>query len=325
MSLKQLLTLLVKIDNPVRKYNHNLELIMNKARVVIVKSQTTFAANGLPDPASMLRMLRKGLEVLTRSSQAEDGLSQIFQPGENIGIKISTIGRRAISTYPETAITLGLWLGKTFGREDKIIIWDRTDEELKDAGYKLSRSAGNLRIFGTDSPGVGYRPAPVVNRNVASLFSKIQADLVDASISLALLKDHGLAGITGGMKNYFGTIHNPNKYHDTNCNPYVADLFEIDLIRKKHRLTILDALRVQYHRGPSYHPQWNERVNQLIFGLDPVAVDAVGWKLIEDLRTKKGLPPLQEERREPVYLKTAENLGLGFARLENIEIIEEEV
>lgn len=298
---------------------------MNKSRVVILRSQSAWAANGRPDPAAMLRMFRRGLEVLTGSSLAEDGLRQIFYPEENIGLKISTIGRRAISTYPETAMTLGLWLAKTFGREDKIIIWDRTNEELKDAGYRLSRSAGSLKILGTDTPGIGYGPEPVVNRSVASLFSKIQAELIQASISLALLKDHGLAGITGGLKNYFGAIHNPNKYHDSNCDPYIADLFETDLIRKKHRLTILDALRVQYHRGPSYHPQWNDHSNKLVFGLDPVAVDTVGWKLVEDLRAKKGLPSLEEEKRQPAYLKTAEDLGLGQSRLENIEIIEEEV
>ena len=298
---------------------------MEKARVVIIRSERALAANGLPDPVSMLRMFRKGLEILTGSNQAEEAVRHLFQPSENIGIKINTIGRRAISTYPETAVTLGLWLGKTLGHEDKIIIWDRTNEELKEAGYKLSRSAGSLRIMGTDSSGLGYASQPVINRNVASLFSRIQAELVDSAISLALLKDHGIAGITGGMKNYFGAIHNPNKYHDSNCDPYLADLFEIDLIRKKHRLTILDALRVQYHRGPSYHPQWNEKTNQLIFGFDPVAVDAVGWKLIENLRAKKGLPSLSEERREPTYLQTAENSGLGLAHFDNIEIIEEEV
>jgi len=298
---------------------------MEKARVVIIRSERALAANGLPDPSSMLRMFRKGLEILTGSNQAEEALRQLFQPAENIGIKINTIGRRAISTYPEMAVTLGLWLGKTLGHEDKIIIWDRTNEELKEAGYKLSRSVGSLRIMGTDSSGIGYTSQPVINRSVASLFSRIQAELVDSAISLALLKDHGIAGITGGMKNYFGAIHNPNKYHDSNCDPYLADLFEIDLIRKKHRLTILDALRVQYHRGPSYHPQWNEKTNQLIFGFDPVAVDAVGWKLIENLRAKKGLPSLSEERREPTYLQTAENSGLGLAHFDNIEIIEEEV
>jgi len=131
--------------------------------------------------------------------------------------------------------------------------------------------------------------------------------------------------VTGSLKNYFGAIHNPNKYHDSSCDPYIAELFETSPIRQKHRLTILDALRVQYHRGPSYHSRWLAAARKLIFSLDPVAADTVGWKLIEDLRAQNGLPSLKEEGREPGYLLTAEKLNLGQARLENIEIIEEEV
>ncbi|MGC8746512.1 MAG: DUF362 domain-containing protein [Candidatus Saccharicenans sp.] len=127
------------------------------------------------------------------------------------------------------------------------------------------------------------------------------------------------------MKNYFGAIHNPNKYHDSNCNPYIAELFETDIIRGKHRLSILDALRVQYHRGPSYHPQWAENCQKLIFSTDAVAADSIGWKLIEELRAKKGLPSLKEENRQPAYLFTAEKMGLGQADQANIEILEEEV
>jgi uncharacterized protein (DUF362 family) len=149
--------------------------------------------------------------------------------------------------------------------------------------------------------------------------------MVSASISLAVLKDHGMAGVTAGMKNYFGAIHNPNKYHDSNCNPFVAELFETDFIRKKHRLTILDCLLVQYHRGPSYHPRWTEKYEALLFSLDPVAADFVGWQLIEKLRAGNGLPSLEEEKREPLYLRTAERMGLGKANLSEIQLIENEV
>jgi len=298
---------------------------MKTSRVVIITARNVFSGTGAPEPKIVLRMFRKGLELLTGASKAEDGLRLFFKPDDRLGIKINTIGRKAASTQPETSITLGLWLGQTICREENIIIWDRTNEELRDSGYKLSNSQGSLKIFGTDSRGLGYTEEPVINRNIGSLFSRIQAGLIDVSISLAILKDHGLAGVTAGMKNYFGAIHNPNKYHDSHCNPYIAELFETDLIRAKHRLTILDALKVQYHRGPSYHPQWAENCQKLIFSSDPVAADAVGWKIIEELRTRKGLPSLKEENREPTYLFTAENLNLGQARLENIEIIEEEV
>lgn len=298
---------------------------MKASKVVVITSKKAFSSQGLPDPAVILKMLRKGFELLAGGIKAEEALSLWFKSGEKVGIKINTIARRPLSTLPETAVTLGLWLGQTVCGEENIIIWDRSNEELKDTGYKLSNSSGSLKIFGTDTRGIGYTSEPIINRNIGSLFSRIQAELIDASISLAILKDHGLAGVTAGLKNYFGAIHNPNKYHDNHCNPYIAELFETDLIRKKHRLTILDALKVQYHRGPAYHPQWAENCNKLIFSTDPVAADAVGWKLIEELRAKKGLPSLKEENREPVYLYSAEKLDLGQARLENIEIIEEEV
>ena len=39
-----------------------------------------------------------------------------------------------------------------------------------------------------------------------------------------VVKDHDLAGVSAGLKNWYGVIHNPNKYHDSCCDPYVADV-----------------------------------------------------------------------------------------------------
>ena len=102
-------------------------------------------------------------------------------------------------------------------------------------------------------------------------------------------------------------------------------VIDSSMIKRKHRLTILDALTVQYHRGPSYHPEWAENYGALIFSQDPVAADSVGWQIIEKLRAGKGLPSLKEEKREPVYLQTADQMGLGIANLKKIKVIETEV
>ncbi|HDT14537.1 MAG TPA: DUF362 domain-containing protein, partial [Candidatus Aminicenantes bacterium] len=143
--------------------------------------------------------------------------------------------------------------------------------------------------------------------------------------SLAILKDHGLAGVTAGLKNYFGSIHNPNKYHEGRCDPFVAEVFDAPPVRSKHRLTILDALTVQFHRGPSFHARWADKYGGLVFSRDPVAADAVGWSIIERLRAAAGLPDLEGERRAPSYLRTAERMGLGRADPASIETVEETV
>jgi len=255
----------------------------------------------------------------------EESLRLLFRADDKVGIKINAISGKMLSTRPEVVFSLAKLLLKVGTSERNIMIWDRTNRELKDAGYRLNFSGSGFRVFGTDTQGVGYTRDLVSHLNIGSLFSSIQSDMVSASISLAVLKDHGMAGVTAGMKNYFGAIHNPNKYHDSNCNPFVAELFDTDFIRKKHKLTILDCLIIQYHRGPSYHPRWAERYEALVFSLDPVAADFVGWQLIEKLRAGNGLPSLEEENRAPLYLRTAEKMGLGKANPGEIQVIENEV
>lgn len=295
------------------------------SKVVIVRGQGVLDSRGNVSQKKLIQMYEKGIRSLGEDGSFRDSLHQLFKRNDRVGIKINTISGRKLTSLPEASLVLANLIAENGMRAENIIIWDRTNRELKQAGYRLNMNSRGIKIFGTDSNGVGYGRELVSHRNIGSLFSAIQAHLITASVSLAVLKDHGLAGVTAGMKNYFGAIHNPNKYHDSHCNPFIAELFGTDFIKKKHRISILDALLVQYHRGPAYHAQWAERYETFVFGYDPVAVDSVGWQIIENLRAKRDLPPLKEEDREPIYLKTAQRLGLGIADWERIQITEEEV
>lgn len=296
----------------------------NKSKVVIIKAKGSLN-NSKPDPQRLRSMIIKGLTLLTSQGKIKEAIAEIFSPTDRVGIKINTIAGARLSTPPELALALTSILNEGGIAERNMVIWDRTNRELREAGYPLQTSRDKLKIFGTDARGAGYELEPFSYRNIGSLFSTILTNFVTASISLAILKDHGLAGITAGMKNYFGAIHNPNKYHDNHCNPYVAELCASPPIKSKHRLTILDALIVQFHKGPAFHPRWAAPYESLVFGLDPVATDTVGWNIIEKLRAEKGLPSLKEEGRPPSYLETATSLGLGESNLSKIQIIEEEV
>ncbi len=291
----------------------------------MVRTRGVFPAGGDLDAKRVQTMLQRGIELLAEHGRWRDTLGGLFRSRDIIGLKINTIGGKAISTRPELAESFARLLAAGGFLADNIVIWDRTNRELREAGYSLRMNRAGLKVYGTDSQGVGYDDRLVAHGNVGSLFSVIQARTISASVSLAILKDHGMAGVTAGMKNYFGAIHNPNKYHDNRCDPFVAEVFETPVIKDKHRLSIIDALRVQYHRGPAYHARWAEPIQTLIFSTDPVAADFTGWRLIERLRAKAGLPTLEEEDRHPDYLSTAARMGLGRARSEDIQLIEEEI
>ncbi len=297
---------------------------MKPSRVIIIRGRGVFSPRREVDQKKLLQMYERGFRTLTGQPNLREGFRSLFNDRDRIGIKINTIGGREITSVPDVTLGLANLLAGKGSLKKNIIIWDRTNRELRASGYSLNLRQG-VQIFGTDTEGVGYNPTLVSHLNIGSRFSSIQAQHITASISFAILKDHGLAGVTAGMKNYFGAIHNPNKYHDFNCNPFVAELFDTKLIKDKHRLSILDCLVVQYHRGPSFHSRWAEYYNALLFSFDPVAADIVGWQIIEKLRAEKGLPSLKEENREPEYLRTAARMGLGTAEVKKIQTIEEEV
>ena len=295
------------------------------SRVVVVKAKDILSQTGEAKQRRLESLYRTGLQTLIQGGNLKECCLSIFDRKDRVGIKINTIGGRKLSTLPDVSLCLANLISEAGLSQENIIVWDRTNRELNQAGYRLNLNHKGIKVFGTDANGVDYERDLISYLNIGSLFSQIQSRYTSSSVSLAILKDHGLAGITASMKNYFGAIHNPNKYHDTNCNPFVAELFDTDLIKKKHRLSVIDALIVQYHRGPSYHSKWADEYEALIFSLDPVAADAVGCKIIEDLRSRNGLISLKEENREPAYLQTAEKMGLGKARLEEIQIIEKAV
>ncbi len=296
---------------------------MGGSRVVIVSSPAAWTPAGALDPAVVARLVSRGLSLLTGESRNARAVAALFRPADRIGIKVNTIGGRAISSKPEVAAALCGWLSGGGVGHGNVVVWDRTTRELREAGFAAGSGRTEARVFGTDAGGVGYEPGLVSHLDVGSLYSRVLTELTTASISLAVLKDHGLAGVTAGMKNYFGAIHNPNKYHDDGCDPFVAEVFDAPPVKARHRLTVIDALTVQFHKGPSYHARWAARFGGLILGLDPVAADTAGWTVLERLRAAAGLPTLEAEGRAPRYLATAERMGLGRSAASSIETIEE--
>jgi uncharacterized protein (DUF362 family) len=177
--------------------------------------------------------------------------------------------------------------------------------------------------MGTDQlPGGGYEDTPEMSGRIGSCFSRFVSSLCTAHINVGVLKDHDFAGVSVGMKNFFGAIHNPNKYHDHNCDPFVADVCAHPYIRKKLRLVVCDAIQAQYNGGPAFKPQWAWKYNGLLFSRDPVALDRIGALLIEDKRREAGMRTLEAAGREPKYIDTAEKLGLGVGDPAKIEVIQ---
>ena len=189
----------------------------------------------------------------------------------------------------------------------------------------MSKSGSGPRCYGTDELGdrgvSGYGPRISTSGKIGSLYSRIITDETDALVSAPVLKDHNLAGLTCAMKNFYGAIHNPNKYHDNGCDPFVADVCAHDHIRSRLRLAVCDATRPQYQGGPPARPSWRWPYGGLILSADAVALDRVALEIVERKRAAEGMKSLAAENRPVRYLASAEQRNLGNSDLSRIEVI----
>jgi uncharacterized protein (DUF362 family) len=275
------------------------------------------SGTGKPNAREIARLLNDSLTAATGKSDARSAWRSLFAPGDVVGIKVNALAGRGLSSHPELVAAIVDALAGAGLPKESIIVWDRFARELEAAGFTHAGVNG-AKVLATDLVGIGYEKNIEFSGEVGSCFSRILSRMCTSIINVPVLKDHDLAGVSLGMKNFYGAIHNPNKYHDNNCDPYVAELCAHPFVSGKLRLVVCDALKGQYHGGPAARAQWSWPAATLIVGSDPVAVDRTGHEMIEQKRNEAGMPPLKDVGREPKYIGTASRRGLGVGTLEKI-------
>ncbi|MBN1655703.1 MAG: DUF362 domain-containing protein [Deltaproteobacteria bacterium] len=118
----------------------------------------------------------------------------------------------------------------------------------------------------------------------------------DVKINMPIAKNHAIAGVTLGMKNWMGCVGGDRGKMHQDIHTSVVDLAAFF----KPNLTILDAYRILVANGPSSGSLADVRtVKTLCAGADPVAVDTFGISLFD------------VERDEMTFVSKAEKRGLG--------------
>lgn len=272
------------------------------------------------DPPDDRALLTRGIETLFGAPIASSALL-LAGERDRIGIKLNTLAGPRLSPRPALARALCEILQAGGARPEGIVLFDRSSRELERAGYTIRHEGEGVRCYGTDAiKGGGYGEEILEHRSIGSCFTRILTEHATVLINVGVLKDHDLSGISAGAKNLYGLIHNPNRYHANTCDPYVADLLDHPAVLMKLRLTVIDAFDAQCHGGPAHNPAFVFPARRLLIATDPVAIERVAWKRIEEERARRGLPRLEEEKRAPRWIASAAALGLGEADLDRIEI-----
>jgi uncharacterized protein (DUF362 family) len=224
-------------------------------------------------------------------------------------------------------------------------VWDRSLEVIKAAGYKKAdgfalksiapRNGYDLKatltapllgklIWGdVDYISGGGSSAPLSdteNTSDVSHFARILSSEVTKVINVPVMSNSTTNGIAGCLYNM--TIPNIDNWRrfaqGTGFGAEsVAIIYSNPVISQKVVFNLMDGLAAQYAGGPQSQPNFALHHATLYASKDPVALDAVVLKRLEDWRSKLNVPPIG---RLASYVQTATTVGLGNSDVSRIEV-----
>jgi uncharacterized protein (DUF362 family) len=283
-------------------------------RIVKVKKSGCMMPNGMwPKADDAKEMLRRALQELTGKSDMAQAAAMFVHKDDKVCVKVNGIALKNMGTNKELVVPFVEAMVASGVKPENITVLEqygsflagtRIDDKCLPAGAKTATHNNNDATMTA-------RTIPSTN-GVKTKFVRVLTEAT-ALINFSLIKDHGICGYTGCLKNMtHGMSINPQDFHEHHASPQIALLAAQDVIKSRLRLNITDGFKLMANGGPLYkQPQHVVPHESVYVTTDPVAMDAIGWDLVEEQRQKFGLKSLTDEGRPPAYIQAAGDLGLG--------------
>ncbi len=320
----------VSIDSLTARPPDGFEPLTVPGKVVKVTKGNDFASlmqkNELwPKPEVARQMLERAMTEFTGASNLDEAMKKFVHKDDVVAIKVNGIAGQKGYTMAanfelilptvEAVIAAGVPAGK-------ITVYEQFPTFLKGCrvtvkGYDLPKGVKTGYHGYTEHP----MPEVAIYQGIKTKYSKFMLEAT-CVIALTMIKDHSLAGYTGTLKNItHGNINNPQDHHAHTASPQIAMLYNHPIPKSRVRLQITDAYKIIYDKGPlDRDPRTRIPHGAVYVATDPVAMDTIGWKVVDEERKKHGLKSLKDSKREPRYIKTAAELGLGIHDLNQIRL-----
>jgi len=154
------------------------------------------------------------------------------------------------------------------------------DEAVRNKAY--GDAGGGGAATGTDS--LTASPIQTSNR---SYYARLVTTICTKIINVPVLTDNSYIGINGCLGSLaLACVDNNRRFQGdpTYGDPAICEILSRDFMRRKVVIHILDALVAEYAGGPRFDPQFTKSIGAIYVSRDPVAVDAIVLKRLEQWR-----------------------------------------
>jgi uncharacterized protein (DUF362 family) len=291
-------------------------------------------------------MVNRLVLAVTRQPDLAKAWSSLVAPNDKIGIKISGAGGELFTTHRDVVNAIVDGLVEAGHARENIIVWDRELGGIKDAGYRPNGEGyrimsiaphegydaksfisapllGNL-VWGdfefANTKGVLPLLSETENTSNISHFSRILTSEVTKVINVPVMSNSETNALAGCLYNMtIPNIDNWRRFADSSHfgASSIAEIYANPVIAKKVVLHLMDGLIAQFAAGPRSEPNYAVHYGTLMASKDPVAIDTIALRQIEQWRVEAKMPPLKDTAG---YIPIAAQYGLGKADTSQIEV-----
>jgi hypothetical protein len=307
------------------------------ARVVIIRDPGAMDAFQ-PRPDRIKPMVDRAMTNLTGKPTPAEAWRSLVSTQDVVGIKVFSAPGPNSGTRPAVvgAVIEGL-LAAGLPRTH-IIIWDRQAVDLRLAGFYDTAERYGVRVASSaaagydekvfyDSPLLGNliwgdlefgKKEPGVGRK--SFVSKLITKELTKIINVTPLLNHNLAGVSGNLYGLaMGSTDNIARFESNTqqMTEAVPDICNLPALYDRSVLNIVDALICQYEGGEHGLLHYSAVLNELRFSRDPVALDVLSIRELEQQRQAAGEPSTKPSFE---LYDNAALIQLGVSDLKRIQV-----
>lgn len=276
------------------------------ARVVIVEDTNATEAYR-PRAEYVEAMLRRGLARLTGEDTSRSAWQSLVATQDVIGLKVyAKPGANSGTRPPVVAAVIKGLIGAGIPAQN-IIIWDREEADLREAGFFQLAEELNVRVAAAAKAGwdeTNYYDSPLIGNPLfgdlefekkgegvgrKSHLSKLVSQQLTKIINITPLLNHNEAGVCGNLYSLaMGCADNSFRFEgDANrLATAVPEIYALPLVGDHVVLNITDALICQYEGGQRGLLHYSTMLNQLRLSRDPVALDSLSLRELDTQRRK---------------------------------------
>lgn len=281
-----------------------------RARVVVVQDRDAIEAF-CPRPEIVQVMVNRALISLTGKATPQDAWLSLVSTQDIVGLKVFSAPGQNSGTRPTVVATIASGLINAGVPPKHIIVWDKSEYDLRAAGFFALADQLGVRVAGSAQAGYDraiFYETPLIGSLIwgdlefgrtgegigrKSYVSKLVTREMTKIINITPLLNHNTAGVSGNLYGLtMGSVDNTMRFESeaSRLAGAVPEIYALPVLGDRVVLNVVDALICQYEGGQHGLLHYSTVLNQLRFSRDPVALDMLSIKELDRQRRATRAP-----------------------------------